>query len=73
MVSLLLGRSVPKVLSLLRAVDSSSHAALVKDFESYSVCIGLIETGYFRKRNSPRGNSPSPGAFAAMIDSLDLL
>lgn len=65
--SLIVGKTVPSVLNILRAVDSSSYVALIRDFESHSMCVGLLETGYFRKRSSSNDD-----VIAALLDSSDV-
>lgn len=40
------------VLTLLRDVHSPFHDALIREFENYSSCVALLETGYFRRRRT---------------------
>lgn len=46
------GEPVSTVLTILRDVHSPFHDALIREYENYSACVGLMETGYFRKRTS---------------------
>lgn len=63
--SLFSGKSVSTVLSLLRDVHPSFHDALVDEFKTYSSCVGLLETGYFRRRR----RTPDSVAFRRPICS----
>ena len=54
-------RSVTHVLNLLRTIDSPAYESLAGSFRVYAACVGLVDTGYFRKRG---------GSDFARIDAL---
>lgn len=47
-----LGHPLGAMLAFVRQqISATAHAALMQDFKKYLTCVGLLETGYFRKRN----------------------
>ena len=38
---------------LLRDIDTAAYESLSSQFRQYAACVGLLDTGYFRKRSSP--------------------
>ena len=45
------GRSLTHVLTLLRDIDGGAYDSLSQKFRLYAACVGLVDTGYFRKRS----------------------
>ncbi|KAI0229470.1 hypothetical protein LSAT2_020103, partial [Lamellibrachia satsuma] len=46
------GRSLNGVLLLLRDINTAAYESLSSQFRQYAACVGLLDTGYFRKRAS---------------------
>lgn len=46
-----IGRSLTHVLTLLRDIDGGAYDTLSQKFRLYAACVGLVDTGYFRKRS----------------------
>ena len=42
-----------QVLSLLKEIDNPAYENLSKQFRTYAACVGLVDTGYFKKRSFP--------------------
>ena len=47
------------MLTLLRGIDSSAYNNLAREFRVYAACVGLVDTGYFRKRSRAMANLTS--------------
>ena len=55
------GRTLNGVLQLLRNIDTEAFETLSEQFRLYAACVGLLDTGYFRKRTSQLHiRSPAP-------------
>jgi len=56
------GRPLRHVLEVLKYIDRPAFDILATRFRRYASCVGIVDTGYFRRR---RGCQPSA------IDQLD--
>merc|ERR1711992_237974 len=46
------GRTLDHVLNVLRDIDSPAYKTLAQKLRHYASCVGLVDTGYFRKRGT---------------------
>lgn len=37
----------------MKGIDLPAYSSLAKEFKYYAACVGLVDTGYFRKRSDP--------------------
>lgn len=51
------GHPLRSVLLLLREMDGNVYKQLQVDFQRYAGCIGIVDTGYFKR-------SPAPDSFS---------
>jgi hypothetical protein len=78
------GRTLDHVLTILRDIDSPAYKTLSQKFRHYASCVGLVDTGYFRKRSTPTQPSgllapqapgervpPPPGSLPPMAEDVD--
>ena len=57
------------MLSTLKDLDSPAYSSLAQKFKHYASCVGLVDTGYFRKRSEeeiPFSNNIGPPPSIAM-------
>ncbi len=55
------GRTLNGVLQLLRNIDTEAYEIFSEQLRLYAACVGLLDTGYFRKRTSQLHiRSPAP-------------
>jgi hypothetical protein len=48
------GRPLGHVLSVLKDIDRPSYDVLATKFRQYAACVGIVDTGYFRRRRGSR-------------------
>lgn len=48
------GRPLGHVLSVLKDIDRPSYDVLATKFRQYAACVGIVDTGYFRRRRGER-------------------
>ncbi|ELT98795.1 hypothetical protein CAPTEDRAFT_191851 [Capitella teleta] len=46
------GHTLTHVLEVLRKIDPPAFRTLAQKFRMYAACVGLVDTGYFKKRSS---------------------
>ena len=65
------GKSLGHVLTLLRGIDKPAYSSLAKEFRYYAACVGLVDTGYFRKRSDPAMRDNSSPTYKVQEPPLD--
>jgi len=53
------GRPLTHVLEVLKYIDRPAFDVLAAKFREYAACVGVVDTGYFRRRRDCRGDSAS--------------
>lgn len=54
------GKKLVHVLMLMRTLDEKTYASLARRIQEYAACIGVVDTGYFRKRSVNAGCDVNP-------------
>ena len=51
------GRTLGHVLSVLKDIDRPSYDVLASRFRQYAACVGIVDTGFFRRRRASRSST----------------
>lgn len=67
------GHPLRSVLLLLREMDGNVYKQLQVDFQRYAGCIGIVDTGYFKRSPAPDSFSKrTPQSSTGHNDGLEL-
>jgi len=53
------GRPLRHVLEVLKYIDRQAFDNLATKFRQYASCVGVVDTGYFRRRRTCPSSQPS--------------
>lgn len=60
LLSFLLGKNLPSVLGTLQYINAEAFKELQREYQMYAECVGMVDTGYFKRSSSNEHNGYDP-------------